>query len=448
MTNLYPYQRDQADFLVDTLRAHRGAANLSPMGTGKTLVGCEVVRRLGDPATVVVCPPAASSAWRRWGAELGVEVELTSYDKLRNGRSPFGHWKTREWCGRIIRDFEWNREVGLIIYDEAHRCKGEKTLNSKTLIGAHRAGIPTLLQTATLAETPLDLKAAGLLLGLYKQDFWGWAQKNGCYRSPWGGLKFTENRVRGLEIMSRLNQQLMQRSCRISYAEIPDFPETQIEPLMLTLDNPEEVDRLYETMSASLDALHEASLNDVNPEHPLTSLLRARQQLETLKVPLMVDYAADAREQGMSIVLFFNFSESVQRAVEMLSEYDRTVTIVGGQSERQRAESERLFQTNDVRQLVAQSDAGNLALSLHDLDGGFPRMVVASPGWSGMGMRQLFGRVCRVGGRSKSLQRVALISDSVEEQVAGAFSGKLNNLDMLQDQDFMPLNLTINRKRK
>ena len=46
--------------------------------------------------------------------------------------------------------------------------------------------------------------------------------------------------------------------------------------------------------------------------------LRARQKCELIKVPLFVELAEEAMENGMSIVLFMNFKDSIDALAERL----------------------------------------------------------------------------------------------------------------------------------
>lgn len=441
MTALHPYQIEQSAQLEQLVRRHRSAANLSDMGTGKTLVACDLVRRLGDPATLVVCPLAAIPTWERWSEDLGVELDVINYDRLRRGTTPFGRWETQQNGPRRTSRFQFAPGVKFLIYDEAHRCKGQSTKQSKTLKAAYRQQIPTLLQTGTLAESPLDLSVTGLHLGLYGGDFWSWAQRNGCWRSPWGGLKFTANENTGRGIMLRLHEKIMERSVRIRRDEIPGFPKTQIEACLIRLTDPLKVNRIYAQMAEALQRLNTRAQSDTDPDHPLTIILRARQALELLRVPAMVEMAFDAIAQGMSVCLFFNFSASIDETAAQFGDAVRFVRIEGGQNLAQRRNAEAAFQADAVRAALINTEAGGVCLSLHDVRGQFPRMSLLSPGWSGMSMQQAFARVNRDGGLTKSLQRVIFIANSQESEVAAAFTTKITRNEVLQNGDLVPSSL-------
>jgi hypothetical protein len=60
-------------------------------------------------------------------------------------------------------------------------------------------------------------------------------------------------------------------------------------------------------------------------------------------------------------------------------------------------------------------------------------------------MRQIFGRLPRVVGKSKSFYRVLFAAGTCEVPMHRAVSAKLNNLDALNDADLMPENLRLTK---
>tara|TARA_Y100000588_G_C13888717_1_gene767717 strand:- start:498 stop:758 length:261 start_codon:yes stop_codon:yes gene_type:complete len=82
--------------------------------------------------------------------------------------------------------------------------------------------------------------------------------------------------------------------------------------------------------------------------------------------------------------------------------------------------------------------AGGTGLSLHDEDGGHPRVALISPTFSAVELRQALGRVHRASGKSKSIQKIVFAANTVEDRVAAAVRRKLNNLDMINDGELTP----------
>jgi hypothetical protein len=86
--------------------------------------------------------------------------------------------------------------------------------------------------------------------------------------------------------------------------------------------------------------------------------------------------------------------------------------------------------------MLAQIAAGGQSVDLHDTDGRFPRTALICPTYSATEFKQVLGRVCRAGGKSRSLQRVIFAAGTVEEEMRDAVEAKLENLDLLLDADF------------
>jgi SNF2 family DNA or RNA helicase len=144
----------------------------------------------------------------------------------------------------------------------------------------------------------------------------------------------------------------------------------------------------------------------------------------------------------MSVAIFLNFNESLDAVVAHLEKQDIKVVQIRGdqtpgerQTPEERQEAIDTFQNDKARVVVANIKAGGVGVSLHDLNGKHARMALISPTWSAIDLRQALGRVHRVGGKTKSLQRIVFASGTVEERVAKMVEEKLSHLDALNDGD-------------
>jgi hypothetical protein len=98
-----------------------------------------------------------------------------------------------------LKRANWNLPAGtLLICDEAHRCAGDDSLNSRMLAAVRRYGIPTICLSATAAESPLKLKALGYVLRLHDggESYWKFLRDHGCVKTVWGGLEFPKGSAR------------------------------------------------------------------------------------------------------------------------------------------------------------------------------------------------------------------------------------------------------------
>ena len=69
------------------------------------------------------------------------------------------------------------------------------------------------------------------------------------------------------------------------------------------------------------------------------------------------------------------------------------------------------------------------------MNGKYPRMSLICPSYSAVLMRQSTGRVWRDSAKSKSIQKIVFVANTVEEEVCKVVNQKLENLDLLNDGD-------------
>lgn len=434
MKELYPVQQASRERLLSAIREYRSALDASETGTGKTVVGADVARVLARP-TLVVCPKIVIPSWKSELAERGVNVlGVINYELLRTGKTEFGRWEGKQWAWELPTD-------PLIIWDEVHRCQGTATKNAKMLIAAKP--FYNLCCSATAAEDPTEMRALGYVLGLHiLTNFWSWAQRNGCFRNRWGGFEY-----RGTaELLKKIADQIFpERGSLVTKSMLADhFSETQIITTPLEIDDGGKIQKIYADMERELLELENKAAGDKKGhEHEkLTAMLRARQKVELLKVPVFVELAEDLLREGFHVVIFVNFDATAEALRERLKEPD---IIRGGQSAQERHEIVQRFQNNESKIILANIAAGGVGVSLHDTQGGHPRAAIISPSWNAKDLVQTLGRVHRAGGKTPSLQKVVFAAGTIEEEIERSVRGKLRQLEILNPEQKSLNDLTFSR---
>lgn len=436
-SGLRSWQIDAAGKLVSAIKHWGAAIDGSDTGTGKTYTACSVAREL-DYNIVVVCPKAVIKSWNRVirkHFKMGHKIlGIVNYEKLKTGKkaSEIASYVLSRTSKRNV--FTWKLpKKTLIVWDESQKLKNWKTKNAKMCVQAIKEGYPMLFCSATNATNPLEMRVVGQALKMFKggnKDYYQWARAHGVYDGTWG-LEFNNDPG----VLKKLNKDIFdKRGIRLRRDTIPNFPASEIIPEVYNMDDEDakRINQIHEEMEAELKKLEKIKKGD--GESQLTIQLRARQQIELIKVPLFVEMVEDAIEQGFSIAVFINFTETLNALATRLN----TKCIFDGKTaDKVRDQNVDDFQDDKERIILVNVQSGGAGLNLHDLHGKFPRMSLISPTYSPVFMRQALGRIWRDDAKTKSIQKIVCVANTVEESVCRNVQLKLDNLDMLNDGDLV-----------
>ncbi|MFW5872287.1 MAG: helicase-related protein [bacterium] len=264
-------------------------------------------------------------------------------------------------------------------------------------------------------------------------DFYKFLRKHDCTKKMYS-WQFEGSSY----VLKKLHKDIfLDRGARLLKEEIPGFPESEIITDPYTIDNKDvaEINHLYSSMEKELQDLRNKSAGD-NKGMEMTIRLRARQKIELLKVPLLVEMANDLMEDGNSVVIMVNFSETIRAMSKQLN----TKCIIWGENKgTERQDNIDAFQSDKERVILVNIYAGGVGTSLHDVNGKYPRVALISPNDSAPVFKQALGRVHRDGAKSKSQQRIIFIANTVEEDVCNNIKMKLRSMEMINDGDLNPL---------
>ena len=424
MGKLYPSQQSAADHLAMILTKHGAALDASDTGTGKTYVACGTAHQLGL-APLVVCPKSVIPTWGKVASEIGCDLtDVLSYEKLRTGNTP--------WLKRPTKaKFQWQLPAGeMVIFDEAHRCSGYKTQLSTLCALTKAYRLKTLLLSATIADSPLKMRAAGYLLGLHSfQNCYSWLLKHGCKKGFFGGIDGPPASLLP-GIMADIHDEIFpERGYRMKSENMPEFPETLITAESYQIEAPATLDKICQQLA---EVVADAGVRSSEEGGALTLQLRLRQQVEYGKMSVFKELAQDGLAEGMAVAIFTAFRLTLDALAE---QFPDTSIIHGGVSSADRAEAIRRFQAGETNIILCTIGAGGSGISLHDRVGDRPRLALISPTFNAMEMHQVMGRVHRAGGKTKSIQRIIYAAGTVEEKVAKRLSKKLAGMKAFNDGD-------------
>ena len=443
------HQVSNARDLVRILGTRLSAADWSETGSGKSRTFLRVIRELRRPS-LLVGPKISATAMRRAGDETGTGFSFANWEMVRTGRTPFGCWekapvsaaaakkrlgtageaiRAAALAGRQLRPsevaalmkgttkrtgtFRWAPEIGFIVFDEAHRAKAPDSQQAMLLAAAVDQGIPHLIVSATPPADPTELKAIGYSMGLHGWDDWfHWAQRNGCYRLPVGGLHFTTNPVARQAAIGRISEAWGANCVRTTLREV--YPDNPLVVLPELYDVPEE--ELIRALTEEA-VRHLADIEArIGGGQAVTAYQKVCQQIELLKVPVLVELANNGRAAGRTIHIFVNYTETIEELRRHLPDFE----IISGDapfnkpSYRQRVMDDA--QWGLIPGCILNCAAGSESISLQDLTGEHPPESLICVPDSVERFVQVMGRTDRFGGKSIPIARLVLAAGSEEKR--------------------------------
>ena len=435
-------QREHAVNLLNSLYVNGVASDQSETGTGKTYVAAWIAKYLNSPV-VIVCPKVVIPSWTKVLSYFGIKAHcLINYEKLIRGNTEHLSFKDNrdDSASDYIINFPKN---SLVILDEVHKCKSGSSKNSDFLIKLKMDGYKTLLLSATTATNPLEMKAFGFATTLHNLvNYRHFITDSGAYVGRFGGYQIDLGSQRTVEAMANIHNRLFNeykissRMTRKMFDKI--FPDNHVMAECFDMGtNTDKINRVYQQMESELAALEESSVN--YSQHHFAIMTKARRMAELLKVPTMVEMIEDWFDEGISPVVFVNFTDTVEAIIKQLSKnrkFDGLIAkIVGGQSDKVRQADIEGFQNDTKRIMIANLAAGNAGVSLHDLNGKFPRGSIISPSYSAINLLQALGRIHRAEGKTKCIQKIMFADKTIEVDACKRVQCKLNNLEALNDGD-------------
>lgn len=418
---LFEHQRVNSDRIVNILNKNQTAIDMSEMGTGKTYTALRVASVLKKPI-LVVCPKSIISTWVKSIIEFGFKqnFNVTNYEQIRINKDK-KYWKPRG------RTFDWIIDDNtLVIFDEAHRLKSARSKIAKI---CQRIECKTLLLSATLAVSPLEMRCAGVLLGLFQwNQFFAWIQLNGCQKNPrFGGFVYRyecdrwRDDVRSYAVSTKLS------------SVKDDMKENLIQNQIVEIENLKLVNSAFEKYLELKRLESKASAH-------IEALQYALQQCELEKVNYFKERIVDAHHQGYKVIVFLTYRHSQEILFKELEGCCmRSLYLNGSTVQSMRENAIQAFQGDDLDCLLLTYGTCGEGISLDDKLGGNKRMVMLSPNWSAIKMKQALGRAYRASTKSDVVQQIIFAKGTLEEQVAKKVKQKLVAIDKLTNDNLFEI---------
>ena len=441
-------QKIHSTKLLNSLHLNGFAFDASPTGTGKTYCASWIAKNYGS-SVVVICPKSVQKNWFDTLKSFGIDNPIVmTFERLVRGNTDYYTYDMSVYLNRT----NWWKSLGitvnfpnnsLVILDEVHKCKGQKSLSGECLVAIKNAGHKLLMLSASAATNVTEMKAFGYVTLLHSgYGFYDFCKDNGVAFNRFGLGTWDANLQKCKEGMVRIHNTLFNtlgcanRMNRKDFGDI--FPDNQVIADGFDLgSNTAKLQSVYNEMEYELMNLDESSME--YSEHHFAIIMKARRQSELLKVPAMVSWIEDMYDEGVSPVVFINFRETleaIEKRLDSAKYSGKIAKIVGGQTQKQRDNEIEQFQSDTKRICLVMVAAGSASVSLHDLNGNYPRSTLINPSYSAINTLQALGRCHRANGKTPVIQRFFFANGvEIEEKMRKRVNLRLTNLDSLNDGD-------------
>uniref|UniRef100_A0A6C0EC08 Helicase n=1 Tax=viral metagenome TaxID=1070528 RepID=A0A6C0EC08_9ZZZZ len=459
---LLDFQVKHVRDLQSAIKSNLCVVDASDTGTGKTYCALALCK-LEKLTPLVICPKSVISSWMSVAKIMDVEMLGVSNYELIKGCKFYDKDMNIVDCGFIDKYIMSNKEIELlklsskskkinkesymcqfpkdtvVIFDEAHRCKNHKTINSRFLISVAESRTKIMLLSATIIDKIECFKPFGVVFGLYddkkKYLLWMKAQlKLVKERNKLLNKEKDNTDIRALQLHIIHKTMFPYRGSRMKISELGEkFPKNQIMANCYYSDNHDEINKLYDVINTALKELK----NRETRAEGLGKLIIARVKIEVFKVPIIIDLCQEALDNDNSVAIFVNFKE----AMNMIAlHFDCDCLVHGEQTLEERNYAIERFQKNESKIIICIIQAGGVGISLHDLHGR-PRMSIISPSWTAQDMVQAFGRIHRAGAKTPSIQKIVYIAKTYEEDVCKLMKEKIENINTINNGILLPFEI-------
>lgn len=455
-----------------------GVIDTSVMGNGKTYTTTKIAYDLNLPI-VVICPTRIASVWegmKRFGAKI---ISIHSYGVLSKASKSFPYLDkvnktyvpTQQWLDLV------NKGIMLVL-DESHRVKNKDSLQTEA---ACQLIYPITLGTKSrymfLSATPYDsekfITSSFRTLGYTTARILSDLDKITKIRDNTGIIDVVRNAQRldpeatddVLDDFPSINDNLTSSTANSLANEL--FIRVYKKHIIYSMVSPKlekDVGTLYSNMTELEYARYKLAVRNLSEvvlfnedtgevgtnsgKDRLARLSIAMRDIEHVKVGIFAREAARILNDNPNakVVIAVTFNTTMPMLLERLAALvDNRALIINGEPQNKRYTDDiiKVFQepNNTFRLLIVNIASGAEGISLHDLDGRFPRTMLLSPSYSILKLHQASGRIIRVG--AKSLGTVRMLYgkycmdpdiDVKEQRIADALTRKTKVMASILDQ--------------
>ena len=336
------------------------------MGLGKTTSAIIAALETGAKKILIICPASLKINWQREIANYSDrsvficesknfstehDFVIINYDIIKN------FYDIKDKDNSLIYQCNFD----LIVLDESHYLQNGTAIRTKLVNSfAKRANYLWLLTGTPMTSRPINYfnllnlienPVAGNWMAYAIRYCEGYQFRVGGNRKIWN----TSGASNLEELRDRTSKQVLRRLKE----DVLDLPDKIITPVYLRLRS-----RLYEElMGEYYDWYKTREEESSSMTLQFTKLTKVRQIIADEKIESTIELAENIVEQGKKVIIFTNFTASLQKLVEHFGK--KAVYVDGSCSPAKRQNAVDEFQTNDkIKVFVGNLKAAGVGLTL------------------------------------------------------------------------------------
>lgn len=405
---LFPHQEE----VLKKTEQYGSAGYFLDMGLGKTFVGSEKMKQIGNTVNLIICQKSKVKDWMDHFRTYYPEFKLydaTSHLKADKRSYEYGFWMNYRnntmFPSVVFINYElaWRRPELLklkdftLILDESSLIQNLKAKQTKFVMKLNPANV------ILLSGTPSSGKYENLVS---QCQLLGWNISGHTYNSQY--VNWTTIKVSGMNIrtvdkddpyknVERLKRKLSEHGAIfMKTEEVMDLPEQ--------IDIPVLIERSKEYKQFTRDLILDIDGDTLVGDTILTKRLYQRMlcgQYSKGKLQAFTDLINSTNDR---LIVFYNFNEELHRLGEICTNEGKFIGIING---------ERKDEITDQDVLLVQYQAGSMGLNLQDF--GNKIIYFTLPERSEL-FEQSKKRIHRIGQNDTCFYYYMLVKDSIETE--------------------------------
>ncbi len=474
MRTLFKHQEEGVRFLQQKKRAILA----DQMGLGKTTQAI-MAAGIYPNATLVICPASLKLNWAREIREVYPEDEIQI---IEGGQSAGPHkayinqggyaWVVVNYD--ILGKHDWlvdlvkSGELGTVIMDEAHYIKDRRAQRTKDALRVVKDATRVYCLTGTpIMNRPIELftllQAIKHPLGKYVTHFakrYCGGQMKTLVRDKQTGRSFFVMPEKAYPFrMQRDRYQVITFMDETGATRIPELKEITKEVMLRrtkqeVLDLPEKIvstvecalgpewqtryDNAWDQYMDWLAAHPEGkNIDNIMSAQQLVELMKLKQVCSQAKVLEVVEAIESARDQGEKVIVFSQFTETIERLKASLqAKKIRAVTLTGSDSSEDRQRAVDAFQTvDDISVFIGNIKAAGVGITLTAAS----TVIFIDMDWSPAVNEQAEDRAHRIGQEGTVNVYYYICRGTIEEDIAQVLLDKQGTIGQLMGENAVQL---------